>query len=267
MNSKISFPKCNQASIEFYISTDEEMREALHYLSEDFPIAMYNQHFRFDASDQIPFHWHDDLQLSWVSTGEVEYQLHGDRFTIAGDRLLLINRQELHCSRPSGGDASTLCINFTPDIFHPLVRDKYILPFLEKAAFPYVLLSLKPHQSTVLKRFLSWKSEPLEYISVMNFLSQFFEDLLQEHEEKNDPRNDAELVLFQTILNYVHTHYAEPLSVKELSSFAAVSKNLLTAMFNKYTNMPPIRYLNAYRLNAARSMLIQTDPSRKSVPM
>ena len=35
-----SFPKCNQAGIEFVISTNEELREESMFLSEEFPIAM-----------------------------------------------------------------------------------------------------------------------------------------------------------------------------------------------------------------------------------
>lgn len=37
----MSFPKCNQAGIEFVISTNEELQEESKFLSEEFPIAMY----------------------------------------------------------------------------------------------------------------------------------------------------------------------------------------------------------------------------------
>ena len=36
-----SFPKCNQAGIEFVISTNEELREESMFLSEEFPIAIH----------------------------------------------------------------------------------------------------------------------------------------------------------------------------------------------------------------------------------
>ena len=41
----MSFPKCNQAGIEFVISTNEELQEESKFLSEEFPIAMYTQNF------------------------------------------------------------------------------------------------------------------------------------------------------------------------------------------------------------------------------
>lgn len=50
----MSFPKCNQAGIEFVISTNEELQEESKFLSEEFPIAMYTQNFNHAASDSIP---------------------------------------------------------------------------------------------------------------------------------------------------------------------------------------------------------------------
>ena len=175
----ISFPKCNQAGIEFVISTNEELQEESKFLSEEFPIAMYTQNFNHAASDSIPFHWHDELQITWISDGELEYCISGDKFRLRSDKLLLLQSHQLHSSRTTTCDVKTLCINFTPEIFHPLILQKYIQPMLDSHAFAYSLLLLKPHQITKLKKFQNWKQEPLGYFSVMNFLSQVFEEILR----------------------------------------------------------------------------------------
>ena len=87
----ISFPKCNQAGIEFVISTNEELQEESKFLSEEFPIAMYTQNFNHAASDSIPFHWHDELQITWISDGELEYCISGDNSPpVRSDKLLLL---------------------------------------------------------------------------------------------------------------------------------------------------------------------------------
>ena len=181
-----SFPKCNQAGIEFVISTNEELREESMFLSEEFPIAMYTQNFIHAASDSIPFHWHDELQITWISEGELEYCINGDKFRLGSDKLLLIQSHQLHSSHTTTSDVKTLCINFTPEIFHPLILKKYIQPMLDSHAFAYSLLLLKPYQITMLKKFQNWKQEPLGYFSVMNFLSQVFEEILKEFEEDTE---------------------------------------------------------------------------------
>ena len=65
----VSFPKCNQAGTEFVISTTDDLQEKVNYLSEDFPVAIFTQTYHHAASDSTPFHWHNELQLNWVSRG------------------------------------------------------------------------------------------------------------------------------------------------------------------------------------------------------
>ena len=256
-----SFPKCNQAGIEFVISTNEELREESMFLSEEFPIAMYTQNFIHAASDSIPFHWHDELQITWISEGELEYCINGDKFKLGSDKLVLVQSHQLHSSHTTTSDVKTLCINFTPEIFHPLILKKYIQPMLDSHAFAYSLLLLKPYQITMLKKLQNWKKEPLGYFSVMNFLSQVFEEILKEFEEDTETPDREETRLFHEMLGFVHANFAQPLSVKDIADSAILNKNRCTALFKKYTNMSPIKYLNEYRLYAAKNMILHTDKS------
>lgn len=256
-----SFPKCNQAGIEFVISTNEELREESMFLSEEFPIAMYTQNFVHAASDSIPFHWHDELQITWISEGELEYCINGDKFKLGSDKLVLVQSHQLHSSHTTTSDVKTLCINFTPEIFHPLILKKYIQPMLDSHAFAYSLLLLKPYQITMLKKLQNWKKEPLGYFSVMNFLSQVFEEILKEFEEDTETPDREETRLFHEMLGFVHANFAQPLSVKDIADSAILNKNRCTALFKKYTNMSPIKYLNEYRLYTAKNMILHTDKS------
>ena len=257
----VSFPKCNQAGIEFVISTNEELREESMFLSEEFPIAMYTQNFVHAASDSIPFHWHDELQITWISEGELEYCINGDKFRLGSDKLLLVQSHQLHSSHTTTGDVKTLCINFTPEIFHPLILKKYIQPMLDSHAFAYSLLLLKPYQITMLKKLQNWKQEPLGYFSVMNFLSQVFEEILKEFEEDAESLDREETRLFHEMLGFVHANFAQPLSVKDIADSAILNKNRCSALFKKYTNMSPIKYVNEYRLYTAKNMILHTDRS------
>ena len=95
----VSFPKCNQAGTEFVISTTDDLQEKVNYLSEDFPVAIFTQTYHHAASDSTPFHWHNELQLNWVSEGELEYCINGDSLRLSGDKILLVKDHQLHSSR------------------------------------------------------------------------------------------------------------------------------------------------------------------------
>ena len=46
-----------------------------------------------------------------------------------------------------------------------------------------------------------------------------------------------------------------------LAKTAHLNKNRLTALFKKYTNMTPVKYLNEYRLYVAKNLITSTDLS------
>ena len=135
----VSFPKCNQAGTEFVISTTDDLQEKVNYLSEDFPVAIFTQTYHHAASDSTPFHWHNELQLNWVSEGELEYCINGDSLRLSGDKILLVKDHQLHSSRTTGKDTCSLCINFSPDIFHPMI----LKPAKNSGIFKTVLVTHK----------------------------------------------------------------------------------------------------------------------------
>ena len=113
----------------------------------------------------------------------------------------------------------------------------------------------------MLKKLQNWKQEPLGYFSVMNFLSQVFEEILKEFEEDAESLDREETRLFHEMLGFVHANFAQPLSVKDIADSAILNKNRCSALFKKYTNMSPIKYVNEYRLYTAKNMILHTDRS------
>ena len=149
----------------------------------DFPVAIFTQTYHHAASDSTPFHWHNELQLNWVSEGELEYCINGDSLRLSGDKILLVKDHQLHSSRTTEKDTCSLCINFSPDIFHPMILKHYIRPFLENENFTSSIQLLNPGQINILESLLDQTSEPLGYFSIVNFLSQVFEELIRSFDE------------------------------------------------------------------------------------
>lgn len=63
------------------------------------------------------------------------------------------------------------------------------------------------------------------------------------------------------VLDYISTHYREPLSVKELSGLSNYSEFYFMKLFKQYTGKTAAAYLNDYRLEKAKSLLLHTDAS------
>ena len=256
-----SYPKCSRSGVHFVISRNEDLSENVWFLSDDFPIAMFTQSYDHAACDQVPFHWHDEIQVIWVYQGCLTYQVNGHTFSLDRGKLLFINSRLLHSSKAVEQNAKTLCIDFSQQIFHPMILKHYIKPVLEDPTCTYMCVPLKPYYLDTLERFTNWNEESLGYFSVTNFLSQVIEDIVKNFKGDSAPADYEETRRFNSILEHVHNHYAEPLTVTLLAKTAHLNKNRLTALFKKYTNMPPMKYLNEYRLYVAKNLIISTDLS------
>lgn len=65
--------------------------------------------------------------------------------------------------------------------------------------------------------------------------------------------------LFESVSEYIHAHYMEPLTVGMLAEMNKVNENRLFYVFQQYAQMGAGEYLRAYRLNKARELLITTS--------
>lgn len=256
-----SFPQCRQDGAEFVISVNRKLKEETRFSSRDFPVSIYSQFYNHAAHDFVPFHWHEELQLTWAARGNLAYRVGSQSFALKQGQLLLVKSRELHSSQTVGQDVCTLCINFKPELFHPQLLKHYILPLLENDAFSFALLTLKPYELPLLKQLLSEGAEQASYFSIVNFLSRVLEEVLIFFKEPAVQSNREEMLHFRAMLDYIHTNYASPLTVKDISARGLMGKNRCTALFDKYTSRSPIQYLKEYRLYMAKDMILTTDKS------
>jgi AraC-like DNA-binding protein len=63
------------------------------------------------------------------------------------------------------------------------------------------------------------------------------------------------------VMDYIHEHYAEPLTRDALANFAAVSSRHLTRCFDTEVGISPIAYLNRYRIREAKCLLRRGESS------
>ena len=65
----------------------------------------------------------------------------------------------------------------------------------------------------------------------------------------------------QKALEYISLNYGEKISLKEISDNSCVSKTYLSMSFSKYLGLTFIEYLNAYRIEIAKNMLLLSSAS------
>lgn len=60
-------------------------------------------------------------------------------------------------------------------------------------------------------------------------------------------------------LEYIQNNYHEKITIEKLSKIGATNPKTLTRQFIKYLNDSPMKYLNKYRINKSKILLIQSE--------
>lgn len=83
-------------------------------------------------------------------------------------------------------------------------------------------------------------------------------------------RNSADgcaRTVFEQVTAYIHEHYMDALTVPGLAEQSGVNRNRLAYLFNKYAGMGPGEYLQRYRLNRAKELLITSQLPIRSIAL
>lgn len=78
--------------------------------------------------------------------------------------------------------------------------------------------------------------------------------------------SEAQRLVRQTMA-FIHEHYAEDLSRKDLAQHVSVSERYLTRCFHQETGLTPITYLNRYRIRMAKVLLERNNLSVTEVAL
>jgi len=78
--------------------------------------------------------------------------------------------------------------------------------------------------------------------------------------EKQKLSNETQYLIRQAMA-YIHEHYHESISRKDIAQHINISKDYLTYCFRQELNTTPIKYIQRYRINMAKSALENTQKS------
>lgn len=77
--------------------------------------------------------------------------------------------------------------------------------------------------------------------------------------ERKRRLSDEARRLVRKAMAYIHEHYAESLTRKEIAQHVSIAEDHLTFCFRQELGTTPIKYLQRYRVNQARRLLLESD--------
>jgi AraC-like DNA-binding protein len=257
------------------------MNSGLHsYLHEntrhgtpDFPAGFYSIGVPRDYQD-MPFHWHEELEFTLVRRGRVRYSVALTTVEVEEGDLLLIPPDTLHAGhqidREEAETDSVVCHLSLAGLGTGDACDlRYLRPLREgRLTLPPAVKPGDPFYPELLECFLAlWKSresaQPYRELLFREHLLRLVLLLWQSVGESGEELPQRTVHPYEAKLKlalaYMQEHYAEPITVAQLSALCGFSEVHFMNVFKEAIGAPCIRYLIEYRLALAAARLQETD--------
>ena len=255
--------------------TDETLRETAVHGSSGYPFAYYPENiWQFDFH-RIDWHWHHEVEFIYFSEGSVFCFAGEDRIEMRQGSGIFINSGVLHRFEAQES-AWAPNIVFSPYLLaaeDTFVYHKYIMP---------VISSSVPYQ--VLEPQTGWQEQILQILLQIFDLQETGEDcelstvrmLLEIWEllagNMDLPAGGSRLrrlthkqAKLQTMMQFIHDHYMEEITLEQIASSASLSKSGALHIYRSGIQISPVPYLIRYRLAQAAEQLQTTQKSVSSV--
>ncbi|SHI95299.1 GH39 family glycosyl hydrolase [Parasporobacterium paucivorans] len=205
-------------------------------------------------------HWHPQIEIVYVLEGESEIIMNEQKYLLKEDQLLVINPYRIHTIQNDKCTMGVFLINLSM-FDQTLVRESLQIDCNSiTIGNDDQLLPLKHLLARIVKSNISIEkpkhaellNKSLAYALLFELISKF-----SVKEVSGTIETSATFNRMEDIIKYINLHYAENISLKELSRDFFLSVPYLSRIFKKYIGMNFTEYLNSVRL--ARSVEFLRD--------
>lgn len=244
--------------------------------SSDFPF--FAGPYRIEEHAPIKPHSHEFIELAYVAEGIGVHRYKGEPFRIGAGDVFVIEPGAEHAYEVSEG-SSLLVYNVlfiagllkseleTLSEVTPFVDFFYVEPFLRSAVHFQSHLRLDVYEQLEMKGLLDhivaeFKSKKLGYrivtktrlIEMFVFLSRCYA-----LHQSPSPSFRTETNMLVRICEFIEQHYAQPLSLPQVSQLCGMSPSAFSAKFKQHTGNTFIEYRNKVRLTIAAHRIQLTE--------
>ena len=262
------------------VAVDKNLKEQISHGNYAFPVDVHSEVFQAEGTGAPSYfvcHWHPESELMIVLSGSMRYQVNDTVYDIKEGEGLFINSNCLHMGTAVSEQASTLSVIFHPRFLYgyedSLIREKYISPILDSAAFSaYPLKSENRDASHIIpglllqcmhlyeEKNLAWELHvKASLLSCWGALFAVFTE--KGTDRKTTARSREAAGKAKSILEFIRNHYTQKISLADIAGAAALSTGECVRICKRLLHQTPFEYLNAYRVEQSIPDLLKKDLS------
>ena len=251
------------------VSINNIQKEMKVHGSPSFPIGLY---YDYLPTDDVPWHWHEHLELGYVEKGTVHLGVNSDKKIIHEGKAYFINKEILHSFWCENEDTCTIhSMVFKSELLgsHDSVfYQNYIQPLVDNNELPYITITGNEEwHKEILNLFSSaWLSATNEEFgfefNIRNRISRILLLIIRYMSKQSNDFSEKALRTerrTKVMLTYISENYANEIRVKDIANSAMISESECLRCFHDSVGISPIKYIRQLRIQTAAELLISTD--------
>jgi AraC-like DNA-binding protein len=249
------------------------LKENARHGTDDFPAGFYRAQIPLHFQNML-VHWHEEMEISRVESGSVSYDIEQVHYRLSQGDILLICPDMLHSAHqieecPGVTDSVVFHLRLAGLDGADACTKRYVEPLQDgRIRIPPVIRKEDPCYEPISSCFdrlwecrdpelpyreLVFKEQTLKLIRLMWQLSaQQPAQTLRRTSRMYDDK-------LKLALAYIQEHYAEPITIAQLSQLCGFSQVHFMNIFKAAIGSTCIEYLVQYRLACAALALQETD--------
>ena len=256
------------------LSVTEKLYESMQPSGNDMRFAAIESNLAEYTKNCVSWHWHEYVEFAYVVEGVVDCCTPRQNLTLREGEGYFVNANVLHMNRMSAGSAAARfrILQFDASLLScaGILARRYIVPVEKAGGLSCVALSPgNPEQSPILSDmvdlFQTAAREPRGYeLQIASRLFELWRHFYCATEEalKGAPAMpEGQSQRIKAMLAFIHTHFADPVSVADIAASANISQREAHRTFRQVLGMSPGAYLQQYRVDCAARLLTETDES------
>ena len=206
------------------------------------------------------------FEIDLVTGCDIRFDFEGESLHVKQGKAVFINSQKIHSYQPDHPvKYKTYAILFEPILlagqYNGDIFQKYVVPLMNSDLSGLEISESDPAFACIREMIRLADEEPRYYeIQIRMQLEQFWCLLLEKTKERKItvPVHGEDSVRIKQMLNYIHEHYADELSLEKIADTASIGVRECSRCFNRSIRQSPMNYVNQYRVQMAVELLATT---------
>ena len=263
-------------------SSDNNFKEIYEHVNSDYPLAVYfvkpDEYFL----NNVPWHWHEELEIDVVREGTAVYTIGEDIIKVPAGNAIIIKSNVFHSIKSDDGECTIISIIFSKNILFTDSDSAMSLSYFNPFSKMHDKAKFINSSDRVGKALFSYIEDIIDYnlnreygyeLLTKSALYQFWYLLVKDMPHKelarknvaNIAKTSADDERIKDAILFIQENYSDIITLEDIADSIHISKSECCRLFKRTINLTPFEYLTRYRILKACDIMIKSQRNDESI--